>query len=51
VTSPFKNCAPRVLVLYEEEIRMKFEKYIIIFGKTMNGNKIFFWLVEQAGHD
>jgi hypothetical protein len=41
LTSPSKDCAPRVSVLYKEEIRMKFKKYIITFSKTMNGNEIF----------
>jgi hypothetical protein len=35
-----KKSFPRFPILNKKEIRMKFKKYIIIRGYTMNGSKI-----------
>ena len=47
-TLPFKNDLVRVLILYQKIVRVKLKKSIIISGKTMNGNKIFFELLEHG---
>jgi hypothetical protein len=47
-TLPLKNDLLCVLILYQKIIRVKLKKSTVISGKTMNGNKIFFVLLEHG---